>query len=146
MPAAMDEGRPLMSVAMLEFVGFFRVGEWRMVEGQPKCALTAEKTTCNILYAFVAGSEVLYTGVTTNILRKRMYQFQRPARGRTAGAKIREKIAARLSIGDAVEIYALPDPGDMEYRGVRLNVAAGLEGSLISGLDPPWNRAAKRAR
>ena len=135
-----------MSVAMLELIGFYRVGEWRMVEGQPKCALTAEQATCNILYAFVAGGEVLYTGVTTNILRRRMYQFQRPAKGGKASAKIREKIAARLGIGDAVEIYALPDPGDMEYRGFQLNLAAGLEHSLISGLNPPWNRAGTREK
>ena len=135
-----------MSVAMLELVGFCRVGQWRMASGQPKCALTAEQETNNILYAFAAGGDVLYVGVTTNILRKRMYQYQKPGARQGPNAKVREKIEARLASGEAVAIYALPDPGDMEYQGFRLNLAAGLEYSLLSGLNPPWNRAAARAK
>ena len=135
-----------MSVALLELVGFCPVGQWQMAGGQPKCALTAQRETSNILYAFVAGSEVLYVGVTTNILRKRMYQYQCPARGRGANAEVRWRLAAWLASGDAVDIYALPDPGDMEYRGFRMNLAAGLEHSLLCGLNPSWNRAVARAK
>ena len=135
-----------MSVAMLEFVGFYRVGQWRMAGGRPKCALTAEQETHNILYAFVAGGEILYIGVTTNILRRRMYQYQKPGTRQLTGFRVHREIAAWLASGDAVDIYALPDPGDMEYRGFRLNLAAGLEYSLLSGLNPPWNRVAARAK
>ena len=94
----------------------------------------------------MAGGEVLYIGVTTNILRKRMYQYQRPARGRGANAEVRGRLAAMLAGGAAVDIYALPDPGDMEYRGFQLNLAAGLEHSLLCGLNPSWNRAVARAK
>ena len=40
-----------------------------------------------------------------------------------------------------VEIYVLPDNGLMHYGGFHLNLAAGLEDSLIRDLEPPWNSA-----
>ena len=48
-----------------------------------------------------------------------------------------------IKSGSAVDIYALPDPGDMEYKGFHLNLAAGLEDSLIRELKPSWNKTGK---
>jgi hypothetical protein len=34
----------------------------------------------------------------------------------------------------------MPDPGSMLYGSFRVNLAAGLQHSLIEALDPPWNK------
>jgi hypothetical protein len=39
-----------------------------------------------------------------------------------------------------VDIFALPDNGLLHYGGFHINLAAGLEDSLISTLAPSWNR------
>jgi hypothetical protein len=39
-----------------------------------------------------------------------------------------------------VEIYALPDNGLLRYGGFHVNLAAGLEDSIVRDLNPPWNR------
>jgi hypothetical protein len=45
-----------------------------------------------------------------------------------------------------VEIYALPDEGLHHYGDFHLNLAAGLEDSIISVLDPEWNGGKKARR
>jgi hypothetical protein len=72
-----------------------------------------------------------------------MYQYQRPGPSQRTNIRINAAIAERLATGNAIEIYVLPDPGDMEYKGFHLNLAAGLEDSLISSLRPTWNKAGK---
>jgi len=42
--------------------------------------------------------------------------------------------------GETTEILVLhPDPTGWEYRGVQINIAAGLEDPLIDRFAPPWN-------
>jgi hypothetical protein len=38
-----------------------------------------------------------------------------------------------------VEIFALPDITPLQWQGYNLNIAAGIEDSLINGLKPEWN-------
>lgn len=46
-----------------------------------------------------------------------------------------------LMLDQQVALYAMPDPGSMLYGSFRVNLAAGLQHSLIEALDPPWNKA-----
>ena len=45
------------------------------------------------------------------------------------------------SYREPVEIHALPDNGLLYYRGFHVNLAAGLEDSLVATLKPVWNMA-----
>lgn len=124
-------------------VGFRRVGRWVMGVERPEYELDAEKMTCNVLYSFVSGDEILYIGKTTITLRDRMYQYQRPGPSQRTNIRVNASIRDKLESGASIMIHALPDPGDMEYRGFHLNLAAGLEDSLISELKPTWNKTGK---
>jgi hypothetical protein len=42
-----------------------------------------------------------------------------------------------------VAIYVLPDNGLLYYGGFHVNLAAGLEDSLVRELQPPWNGGKK---
>jgi len=127
-------------ISRLKKAGFKEVGFWSIEDNRPQYTLTREETTYNVLYAFVAGTEVLYIGKTTIALRDRMYQYQRPGVSQRTNVRVNGLIADMLSLGDDIRIYALPDPGDMKYYGFHLNLAAGLEDDVISQLRPKWNK------
>jgi 5-methylcytosine-specific restriction protein A len=48
-----------------------------------------------------------------------------------------------LAKGQEVEAYILPDNGLLRYGAFHLNLAAGLEDSLIRELNPAWNGGKK---
>ncbi|MCH8945219.1 MAG: GIY-YIG nuclease family protein [Proteobacteria bacterium] len=130
-------------ISRLKKVGFRRVGRWVMGEERPEYELDAEKMTYNVLYSFVSGTEILYIGKTTIPLKQRMYQYQRPGPSQRTNIRVNAEISELLNKGSKVDILALPDPGDMEYKGFHLNLAAGLEDSLIAELKPKWNKTGK---
>jgi hypothetical protein len=49
-------------------------------------------------------------------------------------------ILKALLDGHDVQVFALPDNGLLKYGGFRLDLAAGLEDSIINELKPPWNK------
>ncbi|SPA56701.1 conserved protein of unknown function [Cupriavidus taiwanensis] len=53
--------------------------------------------------------------------------------------RVRQLIHDLVAAGSAVEVYALPDNGLMHYGPFHLNLAAGLEDSIIRTLNPEWN-------
>jgi len=62
----------------LRRIGFRKVGEWKLVNGELICTLEEEGESENILYAFVSDTEILYIGKTTQPLKKRLYGYQNP--------------------------------------------------------------------
>jgi hypothetical protein len=124
-------------------VGFRQVGEWSLQNEEPRFSLSAEATSHNVLYSFVSGDDALYIGKTTIALQDRMYQYENPGRSQLTNIRVNGLLKETLSDGTVVHIYALRDDGSMNYRGFHLNLAAGLEDSLISGLKPKWNKVGK---
>ncbi len=121
-------------------IGFRSVGHWKLENGNPIYELTALINTQNILYAFISNGEVKYIGKTVQTLKRRMYGYQNPGPTQSTNIKNNEKIRQLLLDGEAVDIFALPDNGLLHYGGFHINLAAGLEDSLISELSPDWNR------
>lgn len=126
-------------------IGFRPVGSWQLTEGRLDCALECEGDSRNVLYAFVSGREVLYVGKTTQSLKKRMYGYQNPGTTQSTNIKGNKLISDLLLSGGAVEIYALPDHGLLHFGDFHINLAAGLEDSLISKLRPQWNGSGLRS-
>lgn len=133
-----DEQSPL---ARLEHMGFRRAGTWQNSGGSPQCLLTECADAENILYAFVVDGVVVYIGKTVQALKRRMYGYQRPSPTQSTNIKGNKFISEALSASRSVEIYALPDNGLLYYGGFHVNLAAGLEDSLVSTLKPAWNKA-----
>jgi len=127
----------------LKRAGFVEVGKWSLEKSRPICVLERERGTFNVLYAFVSGRKILYVGKTTIPLRDRMYQYQRPGKSQRTNLRVNESMARVLRDGSPIRVLALPDPGDMEYEGFHLNLAAGIESSIINQLKPEWNITGK---
>jgi hypothetical protein len=124
-------------------IGFRKVGEWKISSGGIIPNLTELVNAQNILYAFISDGMVLYVGKSTQSLKKRMYGYQNPGPSQHTNIKVKKFIIEYLSSGKRIEIYALADDG-LQHIGVfHLNIAAGLEDSIISILKPKWNDSGK---
>lgn len=141
-------------------IGFQSVGYW---EPHPKKAdgLTYYLRTAaphpHTLYAFVLDGEVKYVGKTTRTLAARMDNYVRgpgepepgnkrsipSPKARSTNARVGRAILDALRQGAMVEIYALPDVELHRYGDFHLNLAAGLEDSIIAVLQPEWNGGKK---
>jgi hypothetical protein len=127
-------------------MGFRNCGDWRLEEGRLKCALAEHAAARNVLYAFLSGGSVLYVGKTIQSLQQRMYGYQNPGPTQSTNIKSNKLIREALASGETVEVHALPDNGLLYYGGFHVNLAAGLEDSLVASLKPEWNRTGKQRR
>jgi hypothetical protein len=129
--------------SMLKKAGFTEVGRWELGKRGPTCILDKERTTFNVLYAFVSSRRILYVGKTTLPLGSRMYQYQRPGKSQRTNIRVNALIEKLLADAAKIKIFALPDPGNLDYKGFHLNLAAGIEDGVISSLQPEWNIASR---
>lgn len=130
----------LDALGRLQAMGFRKVADWTMESGALECGLQDLGSAQNILYAFVSTRTVLYVGKTVRTLRQRMYGYRRPVPTQSTNIKGNRLILAALDAGQTVEVYALPDHGLLYYGGFHINLAAGLEDSLVATLKPAWNK------
>lgn len=122
-------------------VGFRRVGEWKLDTETLSCILEDLASSRNVLYAFVEGNTVLYIGKSVRSLKQRLYGYERPGPSQGTNAKANALIREALGTKRRIEVYAFADPGQLTHGGFRVNLAAGLEDSLIEVLKPAWNKA-----
>ena len=125
-------------------IGFQVAGDWYLEDGALRISFRQLAEQHNILYAFVCDGSVKYVGVSTQTLRKRMAGYRSPGPKSTTNIRNNRNIRDMLAQGAAVEVHALPDSGLMHYGPFHLNLAAGLEASIIATLRPEWNIVANR--
>jgi len=132
-------------LARLKEIGFTITGYWKMVDGGIVCELNDLATTSNVLYAFAVDEQLMYVGKTIQALRVRLAGYRNPSKTQSTNIKNNRNIRDCLAQGKRVEIYVLPDNGLLHYGGFHLNLAAGLEDSLVLDLEPPWNGGKKES-
>ncbi len=93
----------------------------------------------NVLYAFVSDGDVKYVGKTTQPLYVRMSGYKKPGQGQITNIRNNARIKELLRSNAAVQILVLPDHGLLHFGQFHLNLAAGLEDSLIKVIRPEWN-------
>lgn len=72
-----------------------------------------------------------------------MLNYRNAHSSQSTNTRNQKRILECLSRNKSVEIYVLPDNGLLKYGGFHINLAAGLEDSLIDELSPPWNGGLK---
>jgi len=124
-------------------IGFRKVGEWKMLNERINPNLSELANVSNILYAFISNGEILYVGKTTQTLQKRLYGYQKPGPSQFTNIKGNKLLKEFLAEGKLISIYALPDDG-LHHIGIfHLNLAAGLEDSILATIKPKWNGSLK---
>jgi hypothetical protein len=131
-------------LARLTNIGFTVAGAWKLDGEGIACELDDRAAAArNVLYAFAADGHLMYVGKTVQSLRARMNGYRNPAPTQSTNIKNHNNIRQSLEQGRLVEVYVLPDNGLLQYGKFHVNLAAGLEDSVVRELDPPWNGGQK---
>ncbi|MER8696990.1 GIY-YIG nuclease family protein [Mesorhizobium opportunistum] len=93
----------------------------------------------NSLYAFVSGDQVKYIGKTARSIRKRFVGYRKPHPGQRTNWRCHNKIQEILRRDEALRILIFSPISYLRYGDFEINLAAGLEDSLIAEFNPPWN-------
>ena len=120
-------------------IGFQRVGQWELADGVLVCKLEALQKNKNVLYAFVSGETVLYVGKSVRTLQNRLKGYQKPGPTQRTNQRNNRLIREMLEGGSEVRIFAWADDGRLAYGPFHINLAAGLEDSIVGVLRPGWN-------
>jgi hypothetical protein len=120
-------------------IGFKYAGNWELQDNQIECNFKSHSSDKNVLYAFVSNGEVKYIGKTTQKLSSRFSGYRNPSRTQSTNIKNNANIKRFLINKEPIDVFVLPDNGLLNYGGFSINLAAGLEDSLIEHLSPPWN-------
>ena len=91
------------------------------------------------VYAFAANEVIHYVGVTRRGLRTRLNHYIRGHERQRTSARVKGLILDALRHGQIVSVL-IAMPPKLEWNGLPVDGAAGLEAGLISLIRPPWNQ------
>ena len=91
------------------------------------------------VYAFAKDNVVLYVGVATMGLSKRLYFYGRPGKSQLTSLRLNQIIKDELAVTSSIDIYTA-SPDDLEWNGLPVHGSAGLELGLIKKYTLPWNK------
>ncbi len=131
------------SLSRLKEIGFRLAGRWVLDAGEPRFSLNSVSTSENLLYAFVVDGKVMYIGKTVRPLKKRMYGYQNPGPTQHTNIAGHNNILKILLADQTIEIYTLIENGLLQHGGFKVNLAAGVEDTLIREFRPLWNKLGK---
>jgi len=138
------EGGPTLQgnngLDLLGNLGFKRAGQWQLGSAGLDFNLTCFGDSQSVLYAFVIEGRVMYIGITNRSLCARMNNYKRPGPSQSTNLGNKGRIEECLKTGAEVGIFVFVPPAKIYYKNIAINLAAGLEGPLISLFRPPWNR------
>jgi hypothetical protein len=85
----------------------------------------------------------MYIGKTVTTLKTRMQGYRLPSSTQSTNIRNNQTLRQVIESGKLVMIYVLPDNGLLHYGGFHVNLAAGLEDSLVRDMRPPRNGGKK---
>lgn len=120
-------------------IGFLPVGYWELNENRILSVLNQNSERTNVIYCFIINAVPKYFGITRNTLRSRMYQYSNPGRSQSTNIRINQLLTNELQNNSHVEIYVFLDNGLIQYGNFTINLALGLEETLINCYQSEWN-------
>ncbi|MDF1666713.1 MAG: GIY-YIG nuclease family protein [Planctomycetota bacterium] len=120
-------------------IGFKSYGFWSMDGAGIRANLENPLSELSILYAFSADGELCYIGKTIQGLVKRLNGYRNPSPSQSTNIRVNALIKVALDSGKKVGIYAWGGNDLLKYGEFTINLAAGLEDSMIEVLKPEWN-------
>ena len=141
----------MASLQDLLAIDFKEFCEWTLVENDlyytPYSPNDRSANYENVLYAFTENNEdnedgiVRYIGKTTKSIISRFAGYKNPSKEQKTNQRVGNSIREALNVGKKIKILVFTDISPIQWKGYNLNVAAGIEDSLIKTLKPEWNRA-----
>ncbi len=131
-----------MAIDVLVDAGFALLGSWLVTDDGIGLSTPAPKDPG--VYVFVVDGKIKYVGLTKMGLHRRMYNYRKPGATQRTSRRIHQIILKQVGSGTVVDIY-IAVPPMLEWNGLPIHTAAGLEAGLIDMLKPPWNMMGVRA-
>ncbi len=131
-----------MNIEKLINIGFTKLGKWNLINKDELDLTLNEKNnlrTQTAIYAFVCNDKVMYVGKTTNTLKKRFNGYLKPGKSQNTNIGINSVIKETIKNGEEILIYIFEDKSLLKYGEFDINLAEGLEKSIIDKLKPKWN-------
>lgn len=132
-----DEDDEPVNAAFLISAGFSLLGNWT----QPSAGeilLNAKAPNDPGVYAFVLDGAVVYVGLTQTGLKTRLDHYRRGHERHKTSRRVKGLIVLALAQQKKVEVLIAVPPA-LDWNGLPINTAAGLEMGLIKTLKPIWN-------
>lgn len=126
-----------LDVQTLLDAGFRRASEWSLGDAG-LLALTEALPKGVGVYAFARDGIVLYVGVATMGLAKRIYFYAKPGVSQRTSLRLNDTIRRELQAAARIEVF-IAQPDGLEWNGLPVHGAAGLELGLIKAYALPWN-------
>ncbi|WP_056585160.1 GIY-YIG nuclease family protein [Mesorhizobium sp. Root102] len=127
-----------VAIDVLADAGFERLGMW-VADGAGGIGLDTSAPRDAGVYVFVVDGLIKYIGVSRAGIRSRMSNYRLGQAGQKTSARVNQIINEHVSAGTVVEIYIAMPPA-LEWNGLPVITAAGLEAGLIKMIQPPWNK------
>jgi hypothetical protein len=123
--------------SILTAAGFVQIGRW-IANGEGAFALDCVAPHSPGVYAFVVDGIIRYIGLSQRTLRGRMGHYVRGHARQRTSARIKRLILEALSEGQVIDVL-VATPAPMEWNGLPVLTAPGLEAGLIRMIQPEWN-------
>lgn len=141
----MPTSRPTAEV--LTSLGFVDIGKWQpkdgfieyILDGRDFEANTVRLDDPSALYAFVINDRVQYIGKTARSIRRRFVGYRRPGGTQVTNRRCHHNVKIAMADGSEVRIYVFTPVTHLQYGDFEIDIAAGLEESLIKAFAPLWN-------
>ncbi|MBZ9772294.1 GIY-YIG nuclease family protein [Mesorhizobium sp. CO1-1-8] len=127
-----------VAIDVLTDAGFERLGTW-VADGAGGIGLDTSAPRDAGVYVFVVDGLIKYIGVSRAGIRSRMSNYRLGQAGQKTSARVNQIINEHVTAGTVVEIYIAMPPA-LEWNGLPVITAAGLEAALIKMIQPPWNK------
>jgi len=129
--------KPFLDVPTLKRSGFFYADTWRVNE--LGFLIPSKQLPRDVgVYAFSKDDIIMYIGVATMGLTKRLYFYAKPGPSQKTSLRLNRTICTEIQSGATIDIY-VAIPHDLEWNGLPVHGAAGLELGLIKAYTLPWN-------
>lgn len=122
--------------------GFELLGECRS-GGESAFSYTTKAPTEAGVYAFAVDGIIHYVGLTRFGLRTRLGHYVHGHEQQKTSARVKRLILKALAAGNSVAVL-ISRPPQLEWNGLPVDGAAGLETGLIKLIRPPWNQQGNR--
>lgn len=133
----------MKTIKDLEEIGFKEVGNWFLnIENTIDFSVEYDNST-ELLYSFVSKYEdkidILYIGKTIKTLTDRMQGYRKPGKTQNTNIRLNSILKSKLEENHKVHIYTLINQEDIRFKGIKINLSAGLEDNLIKMFNPKNN-------
>jgi hypothetical protein len=135
---ALVAAKPPLTVEELVASGFELSCRWVLLDTS-ELKLDRSPPKASGVYAFAKKGAVLYVGVGTQGLAKRLSAYAKPGPSQSTNRRLNEKLRSELKSLPFIEIYTAT-PADVDWNGLPVSVSSGLEHGLITKYALPWNK------